>query len=145
MTEKMRSFGKRLKQRMTGQKPAPEPGIPITITSYSQPHVLQHRMKEERMTHDEEVIATLSPVRLESNFGKMVLYFCPVNKLDVTAILKPGDGESIPCEAVVEGLEVPKNMKPGLYNLKNVNLHSNGTIRVKSTKNTQWEAVRTHD
>jgi hypothetical protein len=56
---------------------------PVVITSYSQPHVLQQRMKEEQMTHGETVTANISPVRLENAYGKMVMYFCPMQTLEV--------------------------------------------------------------
>jgi hypothetical protein len=54
-------------------KPAEsEKSTPVVITSYSQPHVLQQRMKEEKLSHGETVTANISPVRLESNFGKIL-------------------------------------------------------------------------
>src|SRR5438034_10950401 len=81
-------------------------GRPVTITSYSQPHVLQQRMREEKMTHGQTVTASLSPVRLESNFGRVVLYFCPLISIKVLATTAAGDGGEIPRDAIVEGLNV---------------------------------------
>lgn len=114
---------------------------PVVITSYSQPYVLQQRMKEEKLTHGERVTANISPVRLESDFGKMVMYFCPVNGIEITNRIEAGDGGSLPPEAIVNGLEVPRNLKPGLYNLKNVELYSNGTMQVNATADTCFEDV----
>lgn len=117
------------------------PSTPVVINAYSQPHVLQQRMKEEKLSHGETVTANISPVRLESNYGEMVLYFCPMQKIDVTERVTPGDGGSIPSEAIVEGLQVPRDIQPGLYNLKNVKLFSNGTMQVIATEQTVFGAV----
>lgn len=123
-------------------KPAEsEKSTPVVITSYSQPHVLQQRMKEEKLSHGERVTANISPVRLESNFGKMFMYFCPLQAIEVTSRLNIGDGGSLPAEAIIEGFEVPSNIKPGLYTLKNVELFSNGTLQVIANENTMFEAV----
>lgn len=122
------------------KQPTPAP-IPVVITSYSQPHVLQQRMKEEKLTHGETVTANMSPVRLESNFGKMVMYFCPVQAIEITGKISEGDGGSLPAEAIIEGFTVPRDCKPGLYTLKNVTLSSNGTMQVIATEKTELEAV----
>lgn len=114
---------------------------PVVITSYSQPHVLQQRMKEERLMHGDRVKADITPIRLESNFGKMVMYFCPMQSIEVKQRLSIGDGGSLPAEAIIEGLTVPKALKPGLYTLKNVELFSNGTMQVIATADTEFEAV----
>jgi hypothetical protein len=124
-----------------GQTTESEKSTPVIITSYSQPHVLQQRMKEEKMTHGETVTANISPVRLENAYGKMVMYFCPMQSIEIVQKYAPGDGGSIPAQATVEGLTVPGNHKAGLYTLKNVQLTSNGTIQVTATANTTWEMV----
>ncbi|WP_018612163.1 hypothetical protein [Segetibacter koreensis] len=116
-----------------------EKSKPVVITSYSQPNVLQQRMKEEKLTHGETVTANLSPVRLENAYGKMVMYFCPMKNIEVLETVTNGDGENIPAEAKVEGLTIPDNLKAGFYNLKNVMLTSNGTMQVKATNKTFWE------
>lgn len=113
--------------------------IPVAITSYSQPHVLQQRMREEKLTHGETVMAILSPVRLENSFGGMVMYFCPLKTIEVMSTSSQGDGGEIPRLAIVEGLKVKKDLTPGLYTLKNVQLSSNGTMQVIATKETSWE------
>jgi hypothetical protein len=113
----------------------------IIVTSFSQPHVLREKMKQQKMTHGEEVMANISPVRLETSKDKMALYFCPVENLDVVTTIKPGDGKDIPMEATVEGLSVPLDFKSGLYALKNVKLTSNGKMQVVATEKTTLEAV----
>lgn len=114
---------------------------PVVITSYSQPHVLQQRMKEERLTHGDRVTANISPVRLESNFGKTVMYFCPMQSCEITGRLERGDGGNLPAEAIIEGFSVPRNMRSGLYELRNVELFSNGTMQVLATAKTEYVPV----
>jgi hypothetical protein len=115
---------------------------PVTVTSFSQPHVLQTRMKEEKMSHGGTVKATLSPVRLEMNHDGIVMYFCPMKSLHILEVVTPGDGNSIPAQAKVEGLNVPADYKPGFYELENIELTSNGTIQVKGTEKTSWKFIR---
>jgi hypothetical protein len=71
--------------------------------------------------------------------GEVVMYFCPMQTLQILEVVANGDGESIPMQAKVEGLSVPATYKPGFYNLRNVNVTSNGTMLVKATKETTWE------
>jgi len=112
---------------------------PVTITSSSQPHVLQTRMKEEKMSHGGTVKANLSPVRLEMDHGSVRMYFCPMKSLQVLEIVAEGDGGNIPAQVKIEGLSVPVGYKPGLYELENIELTSNGTIQVKATEKTTWK------
>ena len=121
--------------------PQPEAGksTQVSISSFSQPNVLQRRMKEEKMTHGETVTANISPVRLESYPGKMVMYFCPMKSIEVLETVCKGDGGDIPAQAKVEGLVIPDTFKPGFYKLKNVTLTSNGTMQVTATSETTWE------
>lgn len=129
-------FGGKSQQPTESSQPKP-----VVVTAYSQPHVLQHRMKEEKLSHGETVTANISPVRLESAQGRMVLYFCPMKSIEVLQTITVGDGGSIPAEAIVEGLTVPDNVRPGLYTLKNVTISSNGTMQVRATSDTTWETA----
>lgn len=119
-----------------------EKSTPVVITSYSQPHVLQQRMNEEKLKHGDRVKANLSPVRLESNFGKMVMYFCPMVSLDVCEKIETGDGGQLPAEATIYDVNVPGTFKPGLYTLKNAELFSNGTLQVIAKEDTVFEPFR---
>lgn len=112
---------------------------PVVITSYSQPHVLQQRMNMENLKHGDRVTANLSPVRLESNFGKMVIYFCPMVNLDIVNKIEAGDGGALPAEATIYDVNVPAGMKPGLYTMKNAELFSNGTMQVIAKEDTVFE------
>ena len=68
----------------------------VFTTWAAQPHVLQEKMKEKKLSHGETVTATISPVRLETAWGKMALYFCPMQTLDIAETITPGDGGDIP-------------------------------------------------
>lgn len=114
---------------------------PVTITSFSQPHVLQTRMKEEKMSHGGTVTANLSPVRLDMDHGGVVMYFCPMKNIQILEVIAEGDGNNIPAQAKIEGLHVPAGFKSGLYDLENIELTSNGTIQVKATEKTTWKFV----
>ncbi len=114
----------------------------VMINYYSQQDVLQQKMKEKRLTHGDTVIANLFPIRLEKDFGKIVMYFCPMETIEILEIVANGDGGKIPDEARVSGLIMPPKYKPGLYKLKNVMLTSNGTMQVEATDKTIWEKVQ---
>jgi len=114
---------------------------PVTVTSFSQPHVLQTKMKEEKMSHGGTVKANLSPVRLDMDHGAVVLYFCPMKTLQVIEVMSEGDGHAIPMQAKLEGLNVPTGYKSGFYDLRNVELTSNGSIQVRATEKTTWEFI----
>lgn len=111
----------------------------VLTTASAQPHVLRERMKEKQLSHGETVTVNMSPVRLEAALGKMYLYFCPMQTLDILKTHAPGDGGDLPSEVVVEGLKVNRDQKPGLYTLKNVRLTSNGTMQVVADEQTVWE------
>ena len=111
----------------------------VTVTSYSQPHVLREKMKEKELSHGETVVVNMSPVRLEAMPERMILYFCPMKALDVVGQVNPGDGQDIPHDVTLEGVTVPAGLEPGMYTLKNVKLSSNGTMQVIATAETCWE------
>lgn len=126
------------------KQPEAPKSTPVVITSYSQPHVLQQRMHENKLKHGDRVTATLSPVRIESNFGKFVMYFCPMVDMDVTDKLEAGDGASLPAEATIYDFSVPADFKPGLYTLKNAEIFSNGTLQVIAKEDTIFEEYVNH-
>ncbi|HEY6979123.1 MAG TPA: hypothetical protein VH396_22665, partial [Chitinophagaceae bacterium] len=68
-------FGSLFGGGKTNEPSGQERPTPIALTSYSQPHVLQQKMQEEKLTHGETVTANLSPVRLEMDHGHMIMYF----------------------------------------------------------------------
>ena len=98
-------------------------------------------MREKQLSHGETVVVNMSPVRLESVDEKMILYFCPMEKLDIVAKVEPGDGSDIPLDVTLKGIATPPDLKSGMYTLKNVKLTSNGTMQVIATAETSWETV----
>lgn len=117
----------------------PQTFTEVTATLSAQPHVLREKMKEQELTHGETVMANLSPVRLESALGRVHVYFCPMETVQILEKISPGDGGKLPQEVIVEDLRVPSGQRSGLYTLKNVKLSSNGTMQVIATEKTTWE------
>lgn len=112
----------------------------VFLNTYSQPHVLQQYMREERLTHGQRITADLNPVRLERDgAGRIHMYFCPLQIINTKEVLVDGDGGRIPDEAILKGIKIPANLAPGLYQLKNVELFSNGTMQVIATEQTKFE------
>ena len=124
------------------EKPESSGDTEVVTTSSAQPHVLREKMREKQLTHAETVTANLSPVRLEAAFGKMHMYFCPMQSLEILQTITPGDGGDIPHSVVVEGLTIPADHKSGLYTLKNVKLSSNGAMQVIADASTTWEIAQ---
>lgn len=115
----------------------------VVLTHYSQPHVLQHRMNEANLKHGDTVIANISPVRIESCFGKAVMYFCPIQNIEVVNKIEEGDGLPLPDQATLKNIEIPSSLKPGLYNIRNATLFSNGTLQIIANENTEFEEYNT--
>lgn len=114
----------------------------VVVISESQPYVLQQRMKESNLKHGDTVKANIPCVRIEQNYSKAVIFFCPVPDIEVKEKIAEGDGGSLPDEVTIHGLKVPAELPSGLYNLKNINLHSNGTLQVIATEETIFECGR---
>lgn len=98
-------------------------------------------MKEEQLSHGGTVKANLSPVRVDMDHGAVVLYFCPMQNLQVLEMIAQGDGGDIPGAVKLAGLTIPAHCRSGLYDLKNVEVTSNGAIQVKETRDTRWEYI----
>ena len=123
------------------EKTGPSGASEVLTTSSAQPYVLREKMRERELTHGETVTVNMSPVRLESAAGRMYMYFCPMQTLEVLEKISPGDGGEIPEEVTIEGLSVPAGYRPGLYTLRNVKLTSNGSMQVIANEATTWEKV----
>lgn len=115
----------------------------VKLTSYSQPHVLQQRMHEAGLKHGDTVMADISQVRIELD-GTMapVMYFCPSDKIIVKEKITMGDGGYLPQDAIIIGdIKLPNGYSGGLFNLKNVKLHSNGKMQIIATADTVAECL----
>lgn len=152
MLKKIQAFASKMFGKKATSTNGPKEGIDIRITSYSQPHVLGWRMKEEGLTHDGKVLADLKNVRIENMVlfegdkmqpKKNVLFFCPVPSggVRIKEVLQQGDGGELPDEVKLIGLKGPDELKntSALYHLSNVILHSNGVISITPTPETKWE------
>lgn len=115
---------------------------PIILTGYSQPHVLQQRMKEQNLTHGERVKVHIGPVRiLDWHYNEFAMHFCPMQCIEIKKRIEPGDGGALPAEAILENIKFPKKLKPGLFIIKDVELFSNGTLQVIANANTKFEMI----
>lgn len=116
----------------------------VRLTSFSQPHVLQYRMQKVGLKHGDTVMADLLNVRLEPySTEAQGIYFCPMQDIKIHGIISRGDGGALPEDATLKGdWSKPKSLGVGgLFNLKNVTLHSNGTIQVIANEDTVFEPV----
>jgi hypothetical protein len=129
-------------QRLFGKKQEKVALVtPVKVDGSSQPYVLQNNMMMKQMTHDQTVLADIPNVRVRDEGGEPKMYFCGINGLIIKEQISKGDGKYLPEGVVLEDLKIMKNFKSGYYNLKNVKLHSNGSIQVIATADTEWELV----
>lgn len=140
-TEGVRFFANLFSSKGNVEKAETSAFTEVVTTPSAQPHVLREKMKEQALSHGETVTVNISPVRLEEAFGRMHMYFCPMQTLDVLEKISRGDGGDIPDSVVVEGLTIPADRRSGLYMLRNVKLSSNGTMQVIAGAETTWESV----
>lgn len=131
------------------KKALPAPTKEIRTTSYSQQYVLRWRMIQEQITHDQTVLVNLDAVRLDSYHGRHMIFFCPLQSVEIVERIKEGNMNSLPTEVTLWDdcskenniIRIPGDTKPGLYKMKNVLLHSNGTIQVHATEKTVFEPL----
>ena len=118
----------------------------LKLAENHQPYGLRAYMQHARMRHDEKALVDVQRVRVEdaSILGKgFLLYFCPMEGIEVKARLKKGDSKELPYEVAL--IDVPSPEEAGYFNLKNVILHSNGKITLTSTPETEWEKLHKYD
>jgi hypothetical protein len=106
------------------------------VTSYSQSERLRERMAQAEVRHGQEIRADLPGIRVEAMgrtwfSGKPsrhgVVFFCTMGPITIRETTTPGDGAPLPCNVILEGLEIPAE---GIYDLKDVLVQSNGDLRV---------------
>lgn len=71
----------------------------------------------------------------------VVMYFCPMQSVQILEAIAEGDGGNIPAQARIKGLSIPTGYKSGFYKLENIELTSNGAIPVKATQKTRWDLI----
>jgi len=106
------------------------------VTAHSQASRLRERMAQAKVEHGQEIRADLPGIGVTAMAhdwftaryqGKGEVYFCTMGPIGVRKVTVPGDGGPLPCEVVVEGLEVASG---GSYDLLNVLVQSNGDLRL---------------
>jgi hypothetical protein len=122
--------------------------------AHSQAHRLRERMAEAAIGHGQEVRADLPGIRVTAEIADWrsapnpnvgTVFFCTMGSIRVHEVLAPGDGRPLPDEVILEGLVVPE---PGTYDILNVLIHSNGSLRVRADSATRvvrraWNAANT--
>jgi hypothetical protein len=124
------------------------------VMAHSQTHRLRERMAEAAIVHGQEVRADLPGIRVTAEIADWrsapnpnvgTIFFCTMGSIRIHEVLAPGDGRPLPSEVILEGLVVPE---PGTYDILNVLVHSNGTLRVRADSATRvvrraWNAANT--
>jgi hypothetical protein len=124
------------------------------VMAHSQTHRLRERMAEAAIVHGQEVRADLPGIRVTAEIADWrsapnpnvgTIFFCTMGSIRIHEVLAPGDGRPLPSEVILEGLVVPE---PGTYDILNVLVHSNGTLRVRADSATRvvrraWNAAST--
>jgi hypothetical protein len=100
-------------------------------------------MAEAAIGHGQEVRADLPGIRVTAQNADWriapdpsiaAIFFCTMGSIRVREVLDSGDGGSLPSEVILEGLVVPE---PGIYDILNALVHSNGALRVRVDSETQ--------
>lgn len=113
------------------------------VMAHSQAYRLRERMGEASITHGQEVRADLPNIRVTAEFAYPrnapdpafgVIFFCNMDSIRVREVLATGDGQPLPKEVILEGLQVPE---PGTYDILNALVHSNGALRLRVDSATQ--------
>jgi|ERR1041384_583209 hypothetical protein len=109
------------------------------VTAQSQTFRLVERMAEAKVHHGEEVRADLAGVRVLAfaDGSPSQIRFCEMGPIQVRETLVVGDGQPLPAEVVVEGLDVDA----GMYDVLNARLSSNGVIRLVIDEQTSIHGV----
>lgn len=106
------------------------------VTAYSQAERLRERMAKAEVRHGQEIRADLPGIRVTAagrnwftgrSYGRAEIFFCTMGPIRVREVKVPGDGEPLPRNVVVQGLDVPVE---GTYDLIDALVQSNGDLRV---------------
>lgn len=114
------------------------------ITGSSQPEVLRRQMASAGLRHGETATVNIRNVHADLVPGilgprKAQIRFCHIPQLEVLSTDGRGDSQELPFEVTLTGLRFPG---AGVYDLENVEIHSNGSMRVRRTQAT---VIRRHE
>jgi hypothetical protein len=113
------------------------------VMAHSQSHRLRERMVEAEIRHGQEVRADLPGIRVSAEIDgsrttatpqRGIIFFCTMGAIKIREVIAAGDGQPLPTEVVVEGLEVPQ---PGTYDILNALVHSNGALQLRVDSQTR--------
>jgi hypothetical protein len=113
------------------------------VMAHSQSHRLRERMVEAEIRHGQEVRADLPGIRVSAELDDSrttaapqggIIFFCTMGAIKIREVIAAGDGQPLPTEVVVEGLEVPQ---PGTYDILNALVHSNGALQLRVDSETR--------
>jgi hypothetical protein len=113
------------------------------VFAHSQSYRLKERMNEAEIRHGQEIRADLPGIRVtataaswrsgsDSNVG--AIYFCTMGQIRIREVMTQGDSDPLPNEVVLDGLLVPG---PGVYDILNAVVHSNGSLLVRVDQETR--------
>jgi hypothetical protein len=106
------------------------------VTAYSQAHRLKERLAQAEVRHGQEIRADLPGIRVTAMARnwftgrpnrKGEVFFCTMGPVRVREVMAHGDGDPLPNNVIVQGLDVPGD---GLYDLIDVLVQSNGDLRL---------------
>ena len=122
------------------------------VMAHSQTHRLRERMVEAQIQHGQEIRADLPGIRVGAEAERWrttagpqqgIIFFCTMGPITIRETIAAGDAEPLPTEVLVEGLKVPE---PGIYDILNALVHSNGALRLQVDSATQIvPRARTYD
>jgi hypothetical protein len=111
------------------------------VMAHSQTHRLRERMVEAQIQHGQEVRVDLPGIRVSAG-AEPVIFFCTMGAIKIREIIASGDAQLLPTEVLVEGLKVPE---PGMYDILNALVHSNGALRLQVDSATRIVRARELD
>jgi hypothetical protein len=107
------------------------------VMAHSQTHRLRERMVEAQIQHGQELRVDLPGIRVSAEAERWrttaepqrgVIFFCTMGAIKICETIASGDAQPLPTEVLVEGLKVPE---PGMYDILNALVHSNGALRLQ--------------
>jgi hypothetical protein len=113
------------------------------VFAHSQTYRLRERMTEAQIRHGQEIRADLPGIRVSAALdgwhtalepNTSAIFFCTMGPIRIREVLNQGDGDPLPTEVVLDNLVVPE---PGVYDIVNALVHSNGSLLVRVDSKTQ--------
>jgi len=113
------------------------------VIAHSQTYRLRERMTEAEIRHGQEIRADLPGIRVSaaldstltaSDPATAAIFFCTMGPIRIREVLSQGDGDPLPTQVVLDNLVVPE---PGVYDIVNALVHSNGRLLVRVDSETQ--------